>query len=162
ADCRRRDRAHAAGEQQRLLPRQRAIVARLGARRRAPARVRAHAHRHAPAPPGVPPPHLSEARRRHLAHATRRADDRGRMAGAPAPRALGRLLLGRRLAERDERGAPIEDDDLLLLVNAGAETIDFSLPAGGWHLLLDTAAPGSGVSDPYPLRPRALALLAKR
>src|SRR5690349_19990446 len=77
-------------------------------------------------------------------------------------RALGMLLLGRRLAERDELGTPIEDDDLLLLVNAGEKAIDFALPAGGWHLQLDTAAPGGGVSDPYPLQARALALLAKR
>ena len=79
-----------------------------------------------------------------------------------ATRALGMLLLGRRLAERDERGAPIEDEDLLLLVNAGEEPVEFTLPAGGWHLLLDTAAPGGGVTDPYPLAARALALLAKR
>ena len=77
-------------------------------------------------------------------------------------RTLGLLLLGRRLAERDERGAPIEDEDLLLLVNAGEEAVEFTLPAGGWHLLLDTAAPGGGVADPYPLAARALALLAKR
>jgi len=79
-----------------------------------------------------------------------------------ATQALGMLLLGRRLAERDERGAPIEDDDLLLLVNAGEEPEEFTLPAGGWHLLLDTAAPGGGVADPYPLAARALALLAKK
>ena len=80
----------------------------------------------------------------------------------PAMRALGMLLLGRRLAEHDERGAPIEDDDLLLLVNAAAEAVEFRLPGGDWHVLLDTAAPGGGVSDPYPLGAHALALLAKR
>jgi glycogen operon protein len=79
----------------------------------------------------------------------------------PVTSTLGMLLLGRRLAERDERGAPIEDDDLLLLVNAGEEAVDFTLPAGGWHLLLDTAAPGGGVSDPYSLTARSVALLAK-
>jgi glycogen operon protein len=79
----------------------------------------------------------------------------------PATRTLGLLLLGRQLAERDERGEPIEDDDLLLLVNAGEAPVDFQLPAGQWHLLLDTAAPGGGVADPYPLGARALALLAK-
>ncbi|HYY59781.1 MAG TPA: hypothetical protein VE756_00160, partial [Burkholderiales bacterium] len=79
----------------------------------------------------------------------------------PATRTLGLLLLGKRLAERDERGAPIEDDDLLLLVNAGEEPVDFTLPAGGWHLLLDTAAPGGGVADPYSLHARSVALLAK-
>ena len=80
----------------------------------------------------------------------------------PATRTLGMLLLGKRLAERDERGEPIEDDDLLLLVNAGTDAVDFALPAGGWHLLVDTATPGAGVSDPYPLAARALALLAKK
>jgi pullulanase/glycogen debranching enzyme len=72
------------------------------------------------------------------------------------------LMIGQRLAERDERGAPIEDDDLLLLVNAAEEPVDFKLPGGNWHLLLDTATPGAGVTDPYPLGARALALLAKR
>src|SRR5205085_4699124 len=62
----------------------------------------------------------------------------------PSTRTLGLLLLGRRLAERDERGAPIEDEDLLLLVNAGEDPLEFTLPAGGWHLLLDTAAPEIG------------------
>ncbi|TMG74618.1 MAG: glycogen debranching protein GlgX [Betaproteobacteria bacterium] len=80
----------------------------------------------------------------------------------PATRTLGMLLLGRRLAERDERGLPIEDEDLLLLVNAAEEPVEFTLPAGGWHLLLDSAAPGGGVADPYPLAARALALLAKK
>jgi isoamylase len=80
----------------------------------------------------------------------------------PSTRTLGLLLLGRRLAERDERGAPIEDEDLLLLVNAAEEPVEFTLPAGGWHLLLDTAAPGAGIADPYPLAARALALLAKK
>jgi hypothetical protein len=49
----------------------------------------------------------------------------------------------------------------LLLANAADEAIDFALPAGNWHVLLDTAAPGGGVADPYPLAARALALLAK-
>jgi isoamylase len=78
-----------------------------------------------------------------------------------ATHALGMLLLGRRLAEHDERGAPIEDEDLLLLLNTGEEPRDFTLPAGGWHLLLDTAAPGGGVSEPYLLQARSLALLAR-
>ncbi len=79
----------------------------------------------------------------------------------PEARALGMLLLGRRLAERDERGAPIEDDDLLLLLNGAGTPVEFRLPGGNWHLLVDTAAPGGGVADPYPLGARALALLAK-
>jgi glycogen operon protein len=76
-------------------------------------------------------------------------------------RALGMLLLGKQLAERDDRGAPLEDDDLLLLLNAGEEAVEFALPGAGWQLLLDTATPGRGVSNPYYLQPRSLALLVK-
>ena len=79
----------------------------------------------------------------------------------PGARSLGMLLLGRRLAERDERGVPIEDDDLLLLVNAAETAVEFKLPGSGWQLLLDTAAPRRGVADPYYLQPRTLALLVK-
>ncbi|HYL89796.1 MAG TPA: glycogen debranching protein GlgX [Burkholderiales bacterium] len=75
-------------------------------------------------------------------------------------RTLGMLLLGKRLAERDDRGAPVEDDDLLLLLNAGAESVDFSLPGTGWTLLLDTS--GDRIArDPYSLGARTLALLVK-
>ena len=79
----------------------------------------------------------------------------------PALHALGLLLLGKQLAERDDRGVPVEDDDLLLLMNAGESAIEFTLPGAGWQLLLDTAAPGRGVANPYYLQPRTLALLVK-
>jgi glycogen operon protein len=79
----------------------------------------------------------------------------------PESRALGMLLLGKQLAERDDRGAPLEDDDLLLLLNAGEEAVEFALPSAGWQLLLDTATPGRGVANPYYLQPRSLALLVK-
>jgi isoamylase len=74
---------------------------------------------------------------------------------------LGLLLLGKRLAERDDHGAPVEDDDLLLLLNAGAEPVEFELPDSGWQRVLDTFAPSSTVTNPYFLGPRALALLVK-
>ena len=76
-------------------------------------------------------------------------------------RTLGLLLLGKRLAERDDRGEPVEDDDLLLLMHAGESPIDFKLPDEGWASLLDTAAPGRTVANPYQLQPRSLALLVK-
>jgi len=79
----------------------------------------------------------------------------------PEVRALGMLLLGKRLAERDDHGVPVEDDDLLLLMNADDSPIEFQLPDAGWQLVLDTAAPGTGVADPYDLQPRTLALLVK-
>ena len=77
----------------------------------------------------------------------------------PEVRALGMLLLGKRLAERDDHGVPVEDDDLLLLMNADEAAVEFKLPDSGWQLLLDTA--GSGIADPYHLQPRTLALLVK-
>jgi pullulanase/glycogen debranching enzyme len=56
---------------------------------------------------------------------------------------------------------PVEDDDLLLLMNAGDAAIEFRLPEVGWQLLLDTAAPGRLATDPYYLEARSLALLVK-
>jgi glycogen operon protein len=79
----------------------------------------------------------------------------------PATRTLGMLLLGQRLAERDDQGRPVEDDDLLLLLNAGEAAVDFALPGEGWKLLVDTAAPQRLVTNPYALEGRTLVLLAK-
>ena len=56
---------------------------------------------------------------------------------------------------------PVEDDDLLLLMNADHSPIEFQLPDAGWQLVLDTATPGRGVADPYYLQARTLALLVK-
>jgi glycogen operon protein len=83
----------------------------------------------------------------------------------PELHALGLLLLGKQLAERDDRGVPVEDDDLLLLMNAGESAVDFKLPEltteAGWQLLIDTAAPSRLVTGPYYLEARSLALLVK-
>jgi isoamylase len=54
-------------------------------------------------------------------------------------RALAVFISGKGLTERDEYSRPVEDDDVLLLLNAGAEAVDFGLPAGGeWTPLLFT------------------------
>ncbi|HZE62197.1 MAG TPA: glycogen debranching protein GlgX [Burkholderiales bacterium] len=76
-------------------------------------------------------------------------------------RTLGLLLLGQRLAERDDHGAPVEDDDLLLLLNASTEPVEFALPDSGWQRVLDTSAPSGAVTNPYSLGARTLALLVK-
>jgi glycogen operon protein len=76
-------------------------------------------------------------------------------------RCLGVLLSGHGLSERDERGAPVVDADLLLLLNANAEEVPFPLPSGRWSVLLDTGAQSSGFEQTYPLQGRSLALLAK-
>jgi glycogen operon protein len=79
----------------------------------------------------------------------------------PATRTLGMLLLGKQLAERDDHGTPVEDDDLLLLLNAGDAAIDFALPGEGWRLCIDTAAPQRLATNPYALEARSLVLLVK-
>ncbi len=86
-------------------------------------------------------------------------------------RSLGVYISGRSLAECDDKGRPVEDDDVLLLLNAHDEPIRFLLPGGEeerWDALIDTSfgsglpqvrafAPGSS----YPLQERSLVLLTK-
>jgi glycogen operon protein len=81
---------------------------------------------------------------------------------------MGMLIDGQRLDERDERGQQISDD-VLLLLNAGEQTVSFRLPgAATWEVVLDTAQPDaqaqalrqSGVV--YPLLDRSLVLLQHR
>ncbi|HVL35705.1 MAG TPA: glycogen debranching protein GlgX [Burkholderiales bacterium] len=77
-------------------------------------------------------------------------------------RCLGVLVSGRGLAERDERGRAVEDDDVLLLLNAHADPIDFALPGASWRVLLDSAeqeAPAPAAS--YPLQGRSAVLLVR-
>jgi len=83
-------------------------------------------------------------------------------------RCLGVFLSGRGLAERDEHGRPVEDDDLLLLLNAHHERIEFKLPDAppAWNVLVDTHQ-SDGMPEQqsftagatYPLEGRSLALL---
>ncbi len=79
----------------------------------------------------------------------------------PFARCLGMLLLGDRLAERDAYGATIEDEDLLILVNAHHEGIEFRLPEEGWRVLVDTSGEAPSIAEHYALRSRSVALLAK-
>ncbi|OGA58075.1 MAG: glycogen debranching enzyme GlgX [Betaproteobacteria bacterium RIFCSPLOWO2_12_FULL_65_14] len=84
-------------------------------------------------------------------------------------RSLGVLISGRGLTERDELARLVEDDDLLLLINAHHEPIAFALPGREgerWDALLDTgheAFEGRryGAGATYPLQGRALVLLVK-
>jgi glycogen operon protein len=84
-------------------------------------------------------------------------------------RCLGVFLSGHGLAERDERGQPIMDDDLLLLLNAHHDEIRFRLPdepQRRWTALVDTSSPDGAPPQQfiesgteYPLQGRSLALL---
>ena len=64
---------------------------------------------------------------------------------SPDVRCLGVRLNGDAIDEVDERGERIVGDTLLLMLNAGDETMSFMLPADGaderWETLLDTADP---------------------
>jgi glycogen operon protein len=63
--------------------------------------------------------------------------------GTAYTRAIQLMVAGLGLDTSDENGTPIVDDDLLILVNAGHESLDFGMPglesdAADWELLLDT------------------------
>ena len=85
-------------------------------------------------------------------------------------RCLGAHLSGRGLHERAEYGRPVEDDDLLLLLNAHDDVIPFRIPSWGfdrpWHALIDTdradglpAEHTYAADAQYPLKGRSVALL---
>jgi isoamylase len=83
---------------------------------------------------------------------------------------IGMLLHGGLMEERDERGQPILDDVMLLLINAHYEPIPFTLPGGAdgpeWEVQLDTANP-RGKHDPlstgstYELQGRSIVVLCQ-
>jgi len=84
-------------------------------------------------------------------------------------RSLGVMTSGRGLTERDELGRLVEDDDLLILLNAHDDTIAFTLPGRdgeGWDALIDTSREAFegmryGRGTTYPLAGRSLVLLVK-
>jgi glycogen operon protein len=61
-------------------------------------------------------------------------------------RAIGMLLLGSAADDVDARGRSAKGDNLLLLLNAGARSLSYTLPTigvpGRWQDVLDTARPG--------------------
>ena len=65
-------------------------------------------------------------------------------------RTFGMLLSGEGLNVREERGEPVVDDTLLIVINGSLETVPFSLPNGSsgftdeWTVLIDTANPEPG------------------
>ena len=150
----RRDRAHAARQQQRVVPGQRDLVDRLGARR--PARRSCSSSRAG----------CSTLRREHpIFHRTKFLDGKGSPSGLPDAwwfrpdgrrmtaadwndgnaRSLGVFLNGKGLGSVDAHGEPIVDRSFLLLLNAHHEDIVFSLPprrfGPRWQVELSTAYP---------------------
>jgi glycogen operon protein len=84
--------------------------------------------------------------------------------------AFGFRLCGLAMDDVNDRGEPITDDTLLVLLNARAAAVDFVLPNAhpgiGWEVVVDTAEDAPSVKTrtldvgvPFPLAARALALL---
>ncbi|MGE0876992.1 MAG: glycogen debranching protein GlgX, partial [Burkholderiales bacterium] len=85
-------------------------------------------------------------------------------------RCLGVYLAGGAVGEVDRFGAPAYDDDFLMLFNAHAEDVDFTLPPSGrtWHGVIDTVhEDGLARDGPFPpgsvfrLRGRSFVLLTR-
>jgi glycogen operon protein len=84
-------------------------------------------------------------------------------------RCVGVFLSGHGLAENDAHGDALDDDDLLLLLNAHHEAISFVLPKPRmthWRVMVDTALAVDASSSeplsfgaPYPLQGRSMAVL---
>lgn len=83
-------------------------------------------------------------------------------------RCLGVFFGGSGLTETDEKGRPLVDDNMLILLNAHHDEIPFKIPdlpiEGSWEVAFDTSDPkrkGSWAApgDDYPLASRSLAVL---
>jgi glycogen operon protein len=88
---------------------------------------------------------------------------------SPQARCIGVRLGGDAMDETDDRGRPITDDTLLVLLNAFDHAVDFKLPTESngarWLTVFDTADAGGPLtrellpSQPYPLTARSVAVL---
>jgi len=86
-------------------------------------------------------------------------------------RCLGMYLSGHAIAEPDERGGRVTDDDFLLLMSAHHEDLAFMLPSfranARWGVVFDTARAEGGEArsfrpgETFPLVARSLALLVE-
>jgi glycogen operon protein len=87
-------------------------------------------------------------------------------------KSLGVFLNGDAITEPDPRGRRVRDDSFLLLVNAGSEPVEFTLPGAEygerWEFALDTAEPGAvgdrprlKARDVVPVGDRALLVLRR-
>ena len=79
-------------------------------------------------------------------------------------RAFGFRLCGEAMDDVDERGEPITDDTLFVLLNAEPGSVDFVLPPAhpgiGWEVVVDTA--GMGIPEPPRLDEGARVALVGR
>ncbi len=86
-------------------------------------------------------------------------------------RCLGMYLSGAAIDDVGKHGRPIEDDDFLVLFNAGENEVAFTMPSiegEAWRGLVDTAEPDDtlpprryAAGDSYALQGRSLAVLTR-
>jgi glycogen operon protein len=65
-------------------------------------------------------------------------------------RSLGVFFNGDGIDGRDQRGHPVRGSSFYLIINAGRDGIEFTLPShlvGEWMTVFDTAAPRVGVAS---------------
>ncbi len=85
-------------------------------------------------------------------------------------RCFGLRLAGKAMDERDQRGNPVTDDTLLVILNSHHEPVDFKLPTDQpdqrWELLVDTREesgqrdqPPIGANESYKVEGRSLVML---
>ena len=86
-------------------------------------------------------------------------------------RCIGMFLAGQAHDEMDEKGEPVVDDTLLLILNSDHETVAFTVPPslrdGQWEVLVDTRQPEMSperprmvsASEPLEIAGRSLLLL---
>ena len=73
--------------------------------------------------------------------------------------ALGMMINGDATDETDAQEEPIKGDTMLLLVNASAADVDFTMPAGRWAPVIDTDDRPEPAGAHYTLTPFSLVLL---
>jgi glycogen operon protein len=73
---------------------------------------------------------------------------------APSVRTLGMYLSGTGIRTRGPRGEPIVDDSFLVLLHAGAEVVDFTLPGAPWASSYDVVLSTAEESDGRPASDR--------
>ena len=169
--------AHPGRQQQRLLPGQRDLLGGLVARgrRAGPARLHPEGRPAAAPPPGVPPPpvlprpvHRIGGRTKYdITWLTPAGDEMTEEDWrASYARSVAVFLNGSAISEPDPRGDPVTDKKFLLLFNAGAEPITFTIPEAtlgtDWEIVIDTLSPRGDPADAIGFLPKVKVDVASR